>query len=251
MRRLLLAAPLLLSSAPLRAQDGGDTVTEIEAAIAERSPEERSRLDAALKKAEKRLKAEKEQPTEKGAAAPPDPEDVQTLLQRLPEGPAFLDDLKEELAFERAQIVEDNIRKIIEFKSDGAIGGLIRTFLRMVYYDGNNSTDMGPFIKRVLETPNGWTLMPFSRYKHLPRNVAGMATVGGIGSGDLMIDPIKGNNATTYSHEMYHILGHPDLGPDGAYALMGREFGGGGIGDGFAGLTTVSGVSFTPLQCGI
>jgi hypothetical protein len=224
--RLALLLSLALAPAARAADDGGDSAPAIEAAT---PPQVREVSERVAKDVERREQRRRQLavPTSARLEETPDERTIGAVIEKLPGGPPYLDDLRKEAAEEKAQAVEQNIWKTAQERAAPTIRELVMAYLRETYFHGNASTDMGPFIKKMLENADGWQTMPYTHYGPLPDNIAGLYS-----GGDITIDPVKGNNATTLSHELYHHLGHPDQGPDGAYALMGREFGGGGLGDG-------------------
>lgn len=211
---LACLAPARVS--PAEEVDAGESIAEIEAAT---SPElkqfDQEKRETVRRREQRRKEQGRREPVE-----PLDDAEREAMLARVPGGPAFLGDLRGEAAEERGQIVEQNIRQVGERRTDPNMSEFVMEYLREVYYRGNASTDVGPFVKKVLETPDGWKLMPWSRFGPLPRGIAGLY------DGNITLAVVS---MVVYSHELLHHLGH---GEPGAYAFMGREFGGGGLGDG-------------------
>jgi len=219
---LALVLTLMLPALARAEADIGETIDEMEAHT---SPELKRHDQELRREVQRREQRRREQGIPPGAVVyePLDESALEAQLARVPGGPAFLGDLRQEAAEERGQVVEQNISAVAEKKTAADMREFVKTYLRDVYYRGNTSTDVGPFLKKVLETPNGWQLMPFSRFGPLPQGIAGLYD----GSITLAVSSLA-----VYSHELLHHLGH---GEPGAYGFMGKEFGGGGIGGGSGG----------------
>lgn len=218
---LLLAC--LLPSASARAEvDVGETVAEMDAHT---SPQLKKIDQEMVREVKRREQRRREEGIPPGAKVyePLGEDALESMLSRVPGGPPFLTDLRREAAEERGQMVEQNIQAVGEKKTAADMKEFVMQYLRDVYYRGNNSTEVGPFLKKVLETPKGWALMPYNRFGPLPPPIAGLYD-GSI--------TLKYASMVVYSHELLHHLGN---GEPGAYGKMGKEFGGNGISSGSGG----------------